>query len=98
MDVDEALEAITTALNEAEKAIHTLRTTAELAYPSLRDYVLAQSRMADRWAEADDAVKRQLWKDLHFCEAGGREALTALEADRSEGTPSERSESPPCSD
>lgn len=27
--------------------------------------VHAQGRMLDRWAEADDAVKRSLWRDLH---------------------------------
>ncbi len=67
-------------LLHAIRALTALRATADLVERALRDYVLAQSRMADRWAEGDDDVKRQLWKDLHFCEACGREALEALSA------------------
>ena len=63
-----------------KKEIATLRATAELVETALRDYVLAQSRMSERWAAGDKAVKHQLWRDLHVCEALGREALEALEA------------------
>jgi len=58
----------------------TLRTTAEVVETALSDYVLAQSRMVEGWAEGGEAVKRKLWQDLHFCEALGREALEALVA------------------
>jgi len=73
-------ETLVTATRKVVDEMERLRATAELIERALRDYVLAQSRMADRWAEADEAVKRQLWKDLHFCEACGREALEALQA------------------
>ena len=73
-------EGLPTENAELKEKIATLRATAELVEPALRDYVLAQSRMADRWCAADEDVKSQLWKDLHFCEALGREALETLEA------------------
>ena len=58
--------------------VATLRATAELAWLSLRDYTMAQSRMSDGWDRASESAKRQLLKDLHFCEAGGREAMQAI--------------------
>ena len=58
----------------------TLRATAELVEPALRDYVRAQRRMLERWTDADKSVRHQLWRDLHVCEAGGREALVSLES------------------
>jgi len=42
---------------------------------ALLAYVLAQSRILDRWSEADDAVRRGLWSALHVCEDAGRAAL-----------------------
>jgi hypothetical protein len=30
-----------------------------------RDLLTAADRLRDRWAEGDDAVKQQLWRDLH---------------------------------
>ena len=66
-------------ITELKQENTTLRATAELVETALRDYVLAQSRMSERWAESDKAVKHQLWRDLHVCEALGREALEALE-------------------
>ena len=56
----------------------TMRATAERAERlrnALRAYVKAQSRMLERWAESDDAVKAKLWADLHLCEEPGRAAL-----------------------
>jgi hypothetical protein len=47
-------EAIAWALSE----IDALRL-------SLTNLVVAAGRMADGWAEADDLVKKQLWRDLH---------------------------------
>lgn len=62
------------------ECIDAIRALVELVKPALRDYVLAQSRMSERWADSDKAVRHLLWRDLHVCEAGGREALEALEA------------------
>jgi hypothetical protein len=31
--------------------------------------------MLERWAEGDEAVKRELWQALHACEEAGRAAL-----------------------
>ena len=42
---------------------------------ALRPYVLAQSRMLDRWSEGDDNVRARLWADLHLCEENGRKVL-----------------------
>lgn len=39
----------------------------------------AQSRMLDKWADGDEAVKQQLWRDLH---KAGDEAREALERSR----------------
>lgn len=64
----------------------TLRATAELVETALRDYVLAQSRMSERWVKADEDVRSRLWRDLHFCEALGREALEALKANTAQPT------------
>lgn len=38
-------------------------------------YVRAQGRMRDRWSESDEAVKNELWKNLHSCEDAAREVL-----------------------
>lgn len=42
---------------------------------ALRAYLNAQCRMLERWAEGDEAVKRELWQALHACEEAGRAAL-----------------------
>jgi len=51
--------------------------TATIA--SLRDalhkYRVAQSKMLARWADGDENVKRQLWKDLHSLEEGALDLL-----------------------
>ncbi len=31
-------------------------------------YRTAQRRMLERWADGDEAVRRELWQDLHACE------------------------------
>lgn len=41
----------------------------------LSEYVLAQSRMLDKWSEGDKEVKTQLWKNLHGLEAEARKLL-----------------------
>ena len=74
------IESLQAANAELKEEIATLRATAELAWLSLRDYTMAQSRMSDGWGRASESAKRYLWKDLHFCEAGGREAMNAIKA------------------
>ncbi len=64
----------------------TLRATAELVGTALRDYVRAQSKIDDRWEVSDATVQHQLLRDLHFCEALGREALEALKANAAQPT------------
>lgn len=49
---------------------------------ALSAYVKAQSRMLDKWAEGDEAVKQSLWRDLHNCEEAGRAALAGAELQR----------------
>jgi len=56
----------------AEKAVEVLRD-------ALQNYVLAQSRMANSWAEGDKAVKRELLRKLYCCEDAGRAVLAATE-------------------
>lgn len=34
----------------------------------LRALLTARDRMSERWADGDDAVKRELWRDLHTCD------------------------------
>lgn len=53
---------------------------------ALRDYVRAQSKIDDRWEVSDATVQHQLLRDLHFCEALGREALEALKANAAQPT------------
>jgi hypothetical protein len=48
----------------------------------LRDVVLAADRMRDRWAEGDEAVKRELWTNLHTAaEAAYDDVYPLLEAE-----------------
>jgi hypothetical protein len=47
---------------------------------ALREYVKAQGRMLDKWADGDENVKRDLWQNLHACEEAGRKALAILDA------------------
>jgi hypothetical protein len=42
---------------------------------ALRAYVYAQSRMLEKWAEGNDVLRRDLWRNLHDCEDAGRAAL-----------------------
>ena len=46
---------------------------------SLRDYRSAQRRMRDKYAEGDEAVKRDLWRNLHACEDRATELLDGPE-------------------
>lgn len=40
-----------------------------------RDLIVAADRMRDRWSEADDAVRTELWRNLHSEADNLREAL-----------------------
>lgn len=42
---------------------------------ALKNYVKAQSRMLEKWADGDENVKQDLWRNLHACEQAGRAAL-----------------------
>lgn len=42
---------------------------------ALRAYLKAQRRMLDKWADGDENVKRDLWRDLHACEVAAESAL-----------------------
>ena len=46
---------------------------------ALRRYMVAQRRMLDRWADGDDAVKKELWQELHACEDGAWAAIRKAE-------------------
>lgn len=54
----------------------------QLQQPALREvlrkYAAAQSRMLQKWADGDAAVKNQLWRDLHSLEDGARALLEEL--------------------
>lgn len=41
----------------------------------LWEYVKAQSRMAQQWADGDDVTKKSLWKNLHKLELPARDLL-----------------------
>jgi hypothetical protein len=56
-----------------------LRQDADKLYYALAAYVKAQCNMLNKWAEGDEAVKKQLWLRLHGCEIKGMEALEAWE-------------------
>lgn len=43
---------------------------------TLMRYRLAASRMRDKWAEGDDAVKKSLWQDLHEIEDDALDVIT----------------------
>ena len=49
--------------------------TCQFLYP----LVVAADRMRDRWAEADDAVRRELWQDLHTAAQLAGEHIYPLE-------------------
>lgn len=44
----------------------------------LRDVVVAADRMRDNWAEADEAVRQKLWRDLHAASARAQDEVYPL--------------------
>ena len=55
----------------------TLAKANVLLLEALQDYVKAQGRMRDKWAEGDEHVKTDLWRALHACEDKARAAIEA---------------------
>jgi hypothetical protein len=45
----------------------------------LKKYRVAASRMCDRWADGDKAVKNELWKNLHGLESDALEIIERAE-------------------
>lgn len=42
---------------------------------ALKAYVKAQRRMLERWSEANEAKRNELWRELHACEDRACDAL-----------------------
>ncbi len=78
-DSREEVEELEAQLAEAREKLAAAEWDGARLEKALRLYVLAQSRMLERWSEADIAVRAQLWANLHLCEDAGRSALTARE-------------------
>ncbi len=68
------------ALTEA--ALRAERLESARLREVLRDYVQAQSRMLEGWAEGDEAVKQTLWRNLHELESGARDLLEEADTGR----------------
>lgn len=51
--------------DKPHRLLYDLATEVERLQVLLRDVVVAAGRMRDDWAEADDAVKKRLWSNLH---------------------------------
>lgn len=62
---------------------------SDLVETALSDYINAQSKIDDRWGEADASERDQLLRNLHFCEACGREALKAIRANAPTNKPTD---------
>lgn len=45
---------------------------------ALKAYRLAQGRMLDRWSDADQALKKELWSNLHACEDAAMAVLAKV--------------------
>lgn len=65
-----------TIQREVMAATQRLREKNVALTMALTQYIVASSRMRDRWAEGDDAAKQKLWNDLHSCEQPARDLLT----------------------
>lgn len=42
---------------------------------ALQQYRLAQGRLLERWADGDEAVRDELWSNLHDCETAADAAI-----------------------
>ncbi|MFY1588979.1 hypothetical protein ACN267_31315 [Micromonospora sp. WMMD734] len=45
--------------------IHRRLVLTTRRFRAIRDLLVAADRMRDRWAEGDEAVRRELWTNLH---------------------------------
>lgn len=61
---------------------HLKRESGEVL-AMLKQYRVAASRMCDRWAEGDQAVKNELWKALHGLESDALEVIERAEKGQS---------------
>jgi hypothetical protein len=66
--MEEYVHQFKTSLEERDKLIREL-------VEQLRGYVLAQSRMLDKYSEGDENIKTELWKALHSLEDDARATL-----------------------
>lgn len=79
----QTLQAIAKEINEAAKPRPAaLQPQAGEVLDMLKKYRVAASRMCDRWAEGDQAVKNELWKALHGLESDALDVIA-----RAEGKP-----------
>lgn len=63
------------APNEYLKLLNHYRDQVNVLREALEALGLAQSRMLNKWADGDQAVKDRLWRDLHSKEDQWRDAL-----------------------
>ncbi len=70
---------------QAYEALQVLRARQPIKRESgevlamLKKYRVSASRMCDRWAEGDQAVKNELWKALHGLESDALEVIERAE-------------------
>jgi hypothetical protein len=62
---------------QAERLTASPQAAPDAMRDALRAYLTAQRRMLDRWADGDENVKRDLWRNLHACEAAAEAALAS---------------------
>ena len=55
--------------------IHRHYILTRRRFRAARDLMVAADRMRDRWSEADDSAKNDLWRELHARADELREAL-----------------------
>ena len=73
------LEAVLAALSSAGwQIVRGDDDSAAYLRGLLTDVVVAAGRMADGWAEGDDAVKRRLWTDLHAAAGAAEDEVYPL--------------------
>lgn len=68
------------AADDAEPWCTLTNATAAKVVSALVEYRKAQRRMLERWADGDEAVKKELWRALHDCEPAANAALEAITA------------------
>lgn len=79
---DEAIHGISETLGGMLDYVASLPPAEPLAcevLAMLKKYRVAASRMCDKWAEGDQAVKNELWKALHNLEVDALEIIERAE-------------------